>query len=184
MRTLILSIVCVFTFNTLFAQQSDLALLDFDGIKSESTSLNNHKTHSTDLNFDYLKLTLTEESPNIITEWKHRIINYDLKNNSVFDDSEKAIYRINYKNKQVNIIAIYNNQGDILSTKETYKNIKLPLELRVKISKQYPDYAFLKNTYHTTYNSKSGIDKQFYQVQIVNGNNKRTLKFDKNFNTI
>lgn len=184
MRTLILSIVCVFTLNTLFAQQSDLALLDLNSIESENTSLNNFETHSADLNLDYLKLSLTEASSNIIIEWKLRLANYDLKNNSVFDDSEEATYSINYKNKQVDIVAIYDNQGNILSTKETYNNIKLPLELMVKISKLYPDYAFEKNNYHATYTSKSGIEKEYYNVQIRKGNQKTTLKFSKAFKII
>lgn len=184
MRTLILSIVCVFTLNTLFAQKSDLALLDSEGIESKSTKSNNQKTYWENPNSDYLEISLPEEYSKTITAWKHRLAYYDLKNSSVFDDSEKATYRINYKNKQINIIAIYNNNGAILSTMETYKNIRLPFELMVKISKSYPEYSFEKNSYHEMYNSKSGIDKQFYKVQIRKGSQKTTLKFDKNYKTI
>lgn len=184
MRTLILLIVCAFIVNKLSAQQNDLAFLDSGIVESKSIQLYSYKTLIVSLNSDYLEKRIPKESSSIITEWKYRLANYDLKNSSIFDDSEKATYRIAYKNKQVDIIAIYNNKGKILSTNETYRNIKLPFELMVKISKRYPDYAFVKNTYQTTYNSKTGINKQLYQVLIGNGNQKKTLKFDKTFKVI
>lgn len=179
MRTLILSIVCVFTINTLLAQQNVLTFLDSDVIES-----NNHVVHMKSLNSNYLEMSLHEESSNVILVWKHRLANYDLKNSQVYDNSEKATYRITYNSNQVDILVIYNNQGNILSTKETYNNIKLPLALMIKISKSYPGYAFEKNSFHTTYNSKRGTDKQYYKVQIKKGNKKTTLRLDKAFKII
>lgn len=184
MRTLILSIVCVFTLNKLIAQESNLAFLDSKAIESKNIQINNYETYLVSPNSEYLEKRRAKKSSNIISEWQHRLANYDIKINSVFDDSEKANYHITFKNKQVNIIAIYNNRSEILSTSETYRNIKLPYELMAKISKAYPNYSFLTNTYHTTYSSKTGFNKQCYRVQIRNGNQKRTLKFDNTFMTI
>ena len=179
MRTLILSIVCVFTLNTLQAQQSVLAFLDSDVIDSKS-----HVVHMKSLNSNYLEMSLPEKSSIIVSAWKHRLANYNLKNSQVFDNSEKATYRITYNSNQVDILVTYNNRGNILFTKETYNNIKLPLALMIKISKSYPGYAFEKNSYHTTYNSNRGIDKQYYKVQLKKGSKKTTLKFDEAFKII
>lgn len=179
MRTLILSIVSVFTLNTLQAQQSTLAFLDRDVIESD-----NHVVHTKSLNSNYLEMSLPEKSSNVVSTWKYRLANYDLKNSQIYDNSEKATYRFTYNSKQVGIIVIYNNLGGIISTKEKYNNIKLPSELMIKISKSYPGSVFEKNSYHTTYNSKSGIQKQYYKVQIKKGRKKTVLKFDQSFMTI
>lgn len=184
MRTSILLIAYIFSLNVLIAQQSDLAFLDSNIIETESFTTNIYKTDLTKTNSAYLKENETVQFSSIIKQWRDQLVNYNLKDTSVFNNSEKGIYHVVFKNKQVDITVNYNYNGEILSTKETYKNIKIPLELRIKISKVYPEYSFIKNAYHLTYSYKNGIEKQYYRIQIGNGNEKRTLKYNKNFKPI
>lgn len=184
MKTLILSIACVFTLNKLIAQQSSLAFLDSKIVESKKLQINDYEHRSLSLNSNYLEKRKTKEPSNIVTNWKNRLVNFDLKNSSVFNHSEKSTYQIIFKNKQVYIIAVYNDDNEILSTNETYRNIKLPFEVMEKISKEYPNYSFGKNIYHIKYDYKTGIDEHFYRVQIVNGNHKKTIKLDKTLKTI
>ncbi len=184
MRTLILSIVCLLTLNKLVAQQSNLAFLDTNTIETENLVSNNYTPALTRPNSIYLKEHYETSFSRIVKQWRKRIVNYILKDVSVFDNSEKATYRIIFKNKQVNIIANYDNNGKILSTNETYKNIKIPFELRRKISKAHPNYAYLKNSYHLTYSNENGIEKEYYKIQIGKGNKEVTLKYNENFKSI
>jgi len=184
MRNLILTMVCVLTLNVINAQQNDLASLDSDIIELESIKKNGANASVEGTNSNYLKERITDQFSGIVMQWKQKIANYDLKSESIFDDSEKATYRIVFKNKQVKIIVIYSNKGEVLEAKEMYKNIKIPYELGALISKEYPGWSFAKNTYYVSYSKENGMDKQNYKVQIVNGNLKRTLKFDKSFELI
>lgn len=179
MRTLIVLILCVFAFNFLSAQQNELALLDFESTEPKNHLFNNNLYSPTTTNSGYVEVSSSTELSNIIKSWKNRLANYNLKNNPIFDDSEKANYQVTYKNEQVNILAIYNHKGKLLSTKETYKNIKLPLALMINISKAYPKYAFIKNTYHCKYNHKTGVGKSYYVIQISDGKHKKTIKRDE-----
>ncbi|MFL1011569.1 hypothetical protein [Flavisericum labens] len=184
MRTLILSIVCVFTLNGITAQENDLALLDYNSIETKSIEQHVNYTTSATPNFTYLRALPSNQSSNIVEEWRERLANYNLKNTSVFDDSEKATYRVAFKNKQVHIVADYDSNRKILSTKETYKNINIPLILRVKIAKAYPGWSFSKSTFHLNYSYKEGIYYQYYRIQISNGKEKKILKVNKDFYTI
>ena len=184
MRNLILLILCTFTLNVLVAQQSHLAFLDSNTIETESITANNFNTVFASPNSIYLKENRSIQFSSIVKQWKEKLATYSLKDTSVFDKSEKATYNIIFKNKQVDITANYDDNGKILSTNETYKNIKIPLELRIKISKKYPECFFIKNYYHFTYNDKNGIEKQYYQIQIGNRTEKITLKYNKNFKPI
>ncbi|OEK08168.1 hypothetical protein A8C32_01520 [Flavivirga aquatica] len=49
--------------------------------------------------------------------------------------------------------------GDILSSKEVFKNIKLPVNLRIAISKKYPKWLFKSNTYSIKYTKNKAIKK-------------------------
>ena len=184
MRTLILSFACVFTISNLFAQQSDLSFLDLEHFESKSVQFNNDNSYLKNLNSDYLVESFFNESSSIIKTWKQKLAYYNLKKSGVYDNSEKATYEIVYKNEQVDIVAIYNTEGKLLSTRETYKNIKLPLKLMVEISKAHPNYAFISNSFKCKYNHKTGIDKQYYLIKIDDGSHKKTLQVDKSFKTV
>jgi len=184
MRNLIFTTVCVFTLNAINAQQNDLASLDSNPIEFEHIKKNDTKASVEVTNSNYLRKRITDQYSGLVMQWKQTIANYDLKSESIFDDSEKATYRIVFKNKQVEIIVIYNNGGEVLETKEMYKNIRIPYELGALISKEYPGWSFDENAYYVRYSKEKGVDKQKFKVQIVNGKLKKTLKFDKSFELI
>ncbi|MFG6687772.1 hypothetical protein ACGK9U_14410 [Mariniflexile sp. HNIBRBA6329] len=181
MRTLILLMTGVFSLIGT-AQQNELAFLSISTLEAENTI--SESIASVPPNLLYLKELLSNQSSDIIKKCRERLANYNLKSNSVYDDSEKAMYSVVFRNKQVNIIANYESDGSILYTQETYKGIRIPKELMVKISKVYPGWAFSKTTYHLSYNRKEGIDNQFYKIQISNGKKKKILRFNENFKAI
>ena len=136
------------------------------------------------LNSNYLKERTINQFSNIVKQWKRKIASYNLKNDPVFDNSEKARYQVVFKNKQVDISVVYDNDGEILETKEMYKNIKIPYKLGARIAKEYPGWSFAKNMYYVTYSKNGSASKQNYKIQISSGKLKKTLRFNESFQSI
>ena len=103
MRTLILSIVCAFSMHLLTAQQESPIL---SNLSTEKT--NGYILSSKAKNYNYLNATKKEMNSIIVKNWKQRLANYNLKSNSIFDNSERATYTIKFKSKQANIEATFN----------------------------------------------------------------------------
>ncbi len=184
MRNLILTIASVLTINFISGQQNDLAFQDANPTEFKYAKKHINSVSLKRKNSIYLVRKGTNQESNTVNYWMRKIADFDLNNTSVFDNSEKASYRIVFKNKQARITTVYDNNGGILTSKEKFYNIKIPHKLRVLILKENPGWSFTKNTYYVTYNKEHGIEKQEYKIQISQGHIKKTLKFDKNFKSI
>lgn len=184
MRILILTIAGVITLTSLNAQQNDLAFQDLSTIEFEDPIKLKREVSTKRKNSIYLETKAANQESKTVNYWKQKIAAFDLKNTTVYYNSEKATYRIKFKNQQVKIVTVYDNNGGILASKEMFSNIKIPHKLRILISKENPGWSFAKNTYYVAYNKEQGIEKQQYKIQIRQGNTKKTLKFDKNFKSI
>ena len=73
----------------------------------------------------------------------------------------------------------YRYTGEILTAKETYEDIKLPLHLRVKISREYPGWAFKSNVFTSTYKEGKPVQKT-YRIIITDSIRNKYLKFNLN----
>lgn len=183
MRLIILLILCNITINGLTAQGNDLALLDEALVTSRKLTPKPESLFTSKKNATYL-LATRGSSSSIVNKWKSKIASYNLKDNSVYDDSEKSTYLLKFKNKQVNITVIYNSDGEINSSYETYTNVKIPNALRKEIYSTYKQCKLLNTTYHTGYRKNAGTTKEYYKVTIEVNHKKLSLKFDKSFNAI
>lgn len=108
---------------------------------------------------------------------------YNIANNKVYDNSEKATYDVVFKKNSSEARVIYNNENKILSRVEVYKNINLPMTLRVKILKENPGFNIHSNKVMVTYNNPKDITI-LYKVNISNQKQKKVLKFDERFRVI
>jgi len=76
------------------------------------------------------------------------------------------------------IIATYNDDGKIVSTKEFYGDIMLPNAVREALYLAYPEWNMKKNTYLVSYDHRRGA-KKVYKIQIQNDEKRtKTVKFD------
>ena len=172
MKTLLLTIASVIAINTLNAQQTNIAFLNSDEI--DTHLLSEHKYVRESNSGDSKTISGTLES-NFVKEIESEAFLYNIKNNNVYDNSEEATYRVIFKRKHGEIIAIYNNSGDILSKKGVFKNIRLPIDLRIKVSKTYPGWSFKSNTYYTHYIRNQEL-QEAYKIKITKKNRSKVLK--------
>lgn len=114
---------------------------------------------------------------------KSAIAEYDITKNTIYDNSEKATYNVAFKKHNSKAYITYNSEGEILSGVEKYKDITLPVTLRVKILNAYPTFVISSNKLTITYNKRIGL-LLAYRVKICNGRQSEILKFDKDFNVI
>ncbi|WP_303317941.1 hypothetical protein Q4Q34_18695 [Flavivirga abyssicola] len=179
MKHLFLTLVALFIYATSNAQQNDLAFLS----KSDAETTHKFKRKTAHYGNAYFRTVAIYSTSKIVTDLQQEVLNFNLKNDAIFDKSERATYRIVFNKNQGKAVVTYNTDGTIIASKETYKNIKLPYELRVKISKIYPEWAFEKNIYTLNYLNNKDL-KALYTIQIKKGNAKKRLKFNDRYQRI
>lgn len=75
--------------------------------------------------------------------------------------------------------AIYDKDGNLLSSMEHLKDIELPAEVRNAVAKEYPGWTIEKDTYKM--NHYKGKDKkERYKIVLKNGKDKKKVYTDAN----
>jgi len=176
MKKQMLMIMSVLALNTIIAQQSSVVSTNSRTVSENYRieSKNYSDVTATLANVNYYKDMNAKNTPLVVRQLKEKVLRYNIQNSIVFDNSEDASYRVVFKNNQVKLVVNYNNNGEILNSVERYKNVVIPIELRIAISKEYPGWAFQNNTSFITYNLDSGFNKS-YKIQIIRDNLKKTL---------
>ena len=179
MKNLFLLIMSVFALNTIIAQQTSIVATQLVTTNDMYYTLEraNKNVITPILNSNYLNEANHNNVSSIVTQLERKVANYDIKSSSVFDDSEEAIYPVIFKNNQGNLTVTYNNKGEIISSIERYKNIPIPVDLSVAISKEYAGWAFQNNNCLITYSPNDGFKKS-YKIEIRKGNLKKTLSYN------
>ncbi len=177
MKNLILLFISAFTMSLINAQETGISDIDSVVINDQySVVKKDKKTFITKaLNFNYLTNIKANEASFIVAQLQRLVANFDIKTSSVYDNSEAATYNMVFKNNQGEIVATYNSEGKILSTVEKYKDVVIPVNLRIAISKQFPGWAFQSNTCLISYTENNGISKK-YKIKINKGKHKKILK--------
>ena len=150
--------------------EMDLAQLsnfDMDGISSLS---------SNSLNSNYLYKVQDESMSVLVRTLEEKASNFNVKKSKKFDGDINP-FKVVFKVPNGSIIVTYNNDGEILSSLERFKNIKLPEPVRVSIFKKYPNWSLISNSYLVSYNKDENVKKE-YKVQIGKDNLKKQIKVD------
>ncbi len=180
MKHLSLTLLAVIAFTTSNAQQNQLAFLKQDRIMM-TPKLDREVSRFTKT---YFESVAANHNSKIVRELQLEISNFNLKTSNIYDATEKASYHIRFKKRHCKASVTFSGDGKILSSKETYKNIKVPYQLRAKILKAYPGWSFKKNSYTITYALREDM-KEVYSIHISKGNlEKKTLRYDGNFRPI
>lgn len=179
MKKSLLITLSVFAMNISFAQQTELLALNTELPKNLTKHIEEKSkyTIANTKNHHYLKMTKVQSSSVVIRQMQKEAADYDVKNASIYDNSEKATYLVVFKNKGNKLIARYDRNGKILSTTEHYKNIALPTNLKVAIAKKHPGWEFIQNSCHFSYDHSKGLHKNI-KLQLKQGKSKKTLEFN------
>ncbi len=87
-------------------------------------------------------------------------------------------YNVYFKTNKGLVRARYDNEGEMLSTYQTFKDVALPDDIRLEILRDYRNSRVLKNR-HIVASKGWMIDQEFYKVKIQDGDKVRRLKFNR-----
>ncbi|NCO63958.1 MAG: nicotinate-nucleotide adenylyltransferase [Flavobacteriales bacterium] len=118
-------------------------------------------------NYDYSQATNTKFEALPVQKIQEKLINYKATNPEI-DDYGDVAYSISFYTPDGKIIADYNTEGNILSTSETYKNVRLPLEVLQAIAKRFPNWTIVEDTYHINFHCEKGITQKVYKIKLMN----------------
>ncbi len=83
-------------------------------------------------------------------------------------------YTVEVKSSKGFMIANYDGEGNLMSTRQNFKNILLPYNIRSEVYNSNKGWAMIKNKYNA---SSKGIilNKAIYKVTLENGTQKRNI---------
>ncbi len=87
-------------------------------------------------------------------------------------------YRVNFKSTKGHLLANFNGDGDLVSSYQKFKNVRLPEDARLQILQQYRD-AVITGNKHVAISKGWDVQKEFYKVKLRDGNKTRTVKVNK-----
>lgn len=135
------------------------------------------------VNKAYVNNVIDNTTDSNVKQLETYVANYNVNELDDFNTSRERAFEIQFKQKSNSIVALYDNDGRIISSKEYYRNVLLPHKIRVAISKSYPNWTLYKDSYHVNYNKDSG-SKKMYKITLKQGKKKKRLKLDNQGNLI
>ena len=128
-------------------------------------------------NVDFLSVFAKEDMASRIQKLQKVVADYDITSKSIFKADDPSTYKVVFKEGKNEVIAVYNQDGYMVSSEGKYVNIRLPYVIGKDLSKTYPGWRFNKN--HCTIDYlESGKTNIIYTVQLEKGNRKKTVKIN------
>ena len=134
-----------------------------------------------DVNNKYLNAIGYRNAAEPVKLLAQKVASLDLEySNCLKADYEKQEFHVQFKIPQGEIFAVYDKDGEIISTSEKYKDISLPLAVSNAIVDKYPGWKISSDIYRVTY-IKNGELNKTYKLFIEKTNiGKRVIKTDEN----
>ncbi|TDN89334.1 hypothetical protein DET49_10679 [Salegentibacter sp. 24] len=87
-------------------------------------------------------------------------------------------YEVTFKTNKGNLKVNYNDKGEIISSYQMFKDVRLPYNAMISILKANKGYT-LTGTKHLAYSgSGEEIEKEFYKAKLENGNKSKIVKLN------
>lgn len=103
-------------------------------------------------------------------------INQLIRDNEQFDFDS---YQVFFQSKDGNVLANFDEKGDLVSSFHRFKDVILPDDVRLEILRSYKNSKVLKNK-HIVTTKDLAITKEYYIVKVLEGDRTRRLKIDRN----
>lgn len=84
-------------------------------------------------------------------------------------------YVVEFRNKKGYLVANFDDQGNLVSTAQRFKNIPLPLSVARELVTDYKGWEMTKNLYIASGNGDA-LDKELYKVTMKNGKSSQNVK--------
>lgn len=172
MKTCILGLVFLGLTN-LIQSQNDLAAVSVDLSKYDYPATVTKIAKNT----AYVNSTNLMVDSERVKKFQKLVANYDVLTSDVYTKSDPSIYTVVFKEGTNTIKAIYNQNGIIISCKESYQNIRLPYAIGAKLSKEHPGWEFNEVSCTVDYTQNTLADIM-YKVTLKKDNKKKTVTID------
>lgn len=102
---------------------------------------------------------------------------YINKNAKDIDDYDT--FQIKMKGKDGELMATYDSDGNLLNTTEYLKDTALPVNVRKSVAKEFPGWAFIKDSYKMN-SYKDGNKRERYRIVLEKDGKKIRVHTDGN----
>ena len=133
------------------------------------------------VNYKYLNAIGYRDAAEPVKLLAQKAASFDLKNSDIYDNEDKEQdYSVSFKIPEGKILAIYDNEGEIIRTSEKFKDISLPLSVCNAIVERYPGWKIRSDIYRVSY-VKDGALNRTYKLFIEKTNiGKKVINIDEN----
>jgi hypothetical protein len=129
-------------------------------------------------NYKYLNSVNPEEVADIsVREMEEKVANFDLQDASFYQD-DYDLYHVTFYIPEGKILAVYDQEGNILRTIERFKDVNLPLDIKKAVGKRFPGWGFTKDLYAVDYFETSGTTRKIYKIKLKKGKKTMRVKID------
>lgn len=86
-------------------------------------------------------------------------------------------YEITFANSQGYLKAEFNDRGELKETRQEFKDVLVPANVRTELYKNHKGWTMVKNKYYAKGNGAL-IDQELYKIKLENGNRSQNIKID------
>ncbi|OIQ27546.1 MAG: hypothetical protein BM564_12295 [Bacteroidetes bacterium MedPE-SWsnd-G2] len=144
---------------------------------THKTNTNQMEIVSTLSNTAYLDFSTTKNTPAKVLQLRKLAANYNIKNLTEYNEIDPSSYLVRF-NVEDNLLEVtYNQHGDIISSYELYKNVKLPNQLTEELNDKYPGWSINQTKLEYEYKGKDDVEKT-YIIKVTHNNKRKLVKFN------
>ena len=93
------------------------------------------------------------------------------------EDKNYIAYQVSFVSRKGQLVADFDQEGNLKKTSQRFKNILLPAELREELYRDHAGWTMVKNVRRS--HGKNGlVEKDIYRIKLKNGNNSKIVKID------
>lgn len=130
------------------------------------------------VNYKYLSAVDENVEDIDVKVLEEKVAMYNVKNTDLYSD-EYDSYSVTFYIPDGYIVAAYDENGKLLRTIERFKNVKLPMNVREKVTKKFPNWVIANDVYIVKYDNKDGIAKKIYKMKLTNTGEVIRIKVDE-----
>lgn len=140
----------------------------------EDLPVNNKKVKV--LNHVYLSAVQDKAAPRDAKYLEEIISQWDARKSSKFD-SRRDPFKVMFNSNKGNVSVVFDNNGQVITSQETYKDVSLPLQLKKVIYHRYKEWNIINTKYKVSYEQNSDV-KRTYHITLKKGEEEKRIKID------
>lgn len=122
----------------------------------------------------YLNKMVDGLAPNVVNDLQIKAVSFSPNSAREFNNKEKDLFEVVHKASNGEIIAFYDKDGTIVSTRTSFSNVTLPVEVRKQVFEENEGWTTTGNKYKSVF-ADNRIIKKSYRIQLQNGTDEKVV---------